>query len=349
MAREIEEAPFLTNLGLLITYRCQVACPHCVIRAGPARKEQMRFDEIRSWIEQAAAYREGQIKAVCFTGGEPFYDTEMLKAALRVTASCGLLATVVTNAFWAESPERAVAVLKDLSELEIISVSADAYHQASIPFERVRNALLAAKELGLFHDVTVCTEDENDPEYRSLLARLEDVVEESAIRTFITFPGGRASANASSFRYAMTSECPGTACSSASIPTVFPDGRVFACIGPVIDLRTDHPLLLGNLRETPLAELLDKAELNPVLHLLRIWGPGRLLSLLEAKGYGARLPRQFVVNGICNLCYSLMADEILCGAMRELSSDEELTEKTAYARLYYLNESRMLEAAGVIA
>lgn len=340
---ESGEAPFLTNIGLLMTYRCQVACPHCVIGAGPARKEAMQLAEMRSWIEQAAAYRDGLIKAVCFTGGEPFYDVNTLASAIAMATSCGMLPTVVTNAFWAETPERAIEVLQELRDLRVISVSADAYHQAAIPFERVRNALLAAKELGLFCDVAVCTEDEDDPEYRRVVARLEEIVDESAIKTVITFPGGRAGA----LHHGMTSECPQTACDGASAPTIFPDGRVVGCIGPVIGLRNDHPLLLGNLREASLAEILDAAEVNPVLHLLRVWGPGRLFALLERMGHGGRLPSQFVRNGMCNLCYSLMADEVLCGAMRALAEDAELTEKTAYARLFYFDENRMLEALGI--
>jgi MoaA/NifB/PqqE/SkfB family radical SAM enzyme len=343
MSREPEEAPFLTNLGLLITYKCQVACPHCVIGAGPTRKEEMKLDDMLSWIEQAAAYREGQINAVCFTGGEPFYDLQRLKAALAFTDSRGMLPTAVTNAFWAESRERALEVLKELSELRVISVSADGYHQAQIPFERVQNALLAAKELGLVYDAAVCTEDENDPEYLRLLSRLEQVIDKDRISTITTFPGGRALARIKSFHYEMTTERPATACTGASTPTVFPDGRVYACIGPVIDLKTCHPLLLGNLKEKPLAEMLDAAEVNLVVHLLRVWGPGRLLALLEEKGYGAKLPRLFVKNGMCNLCYSLMSDPELCAAMGELTQDTELMQKTAYARLYYLNETTMLE------
>jgi hypothetical protein len=78
------------------------------------------------------------------------------------------------------------------------------------------------------------------------------------------------------------------------------------------------------VRKQPLAEILEAAELNPVLHLLRVWGPGKLLALLTDKGYGARLPKRFVVNGTCHLCYTLMADEVLCAAMRELAADPEL-------------------------
>jgi len=39
-AQEAETA-FCENIGFLMTYRCQVACPHCIIRAGPHRTEEI--------------------------------------------------------------------------------------------------------------------------------------------------------------------------------------------------------------------------------------------------------------------------------------------------------------------
>jgi organic radical activating enzyme len=343
MAQDIGEAPFLGNIGFLITYKCQVACPHCVIHAGPNRDEEMALSDAFSWIDQASTYRDGQVKAICFTGGEPFYDLPRLKELVRFTTARGLLSTVVTNAFWAESRERAREVLDSMKELRVISISADPHHQLQIPFERVRNALLAVQELGLIYRVAVCTENENDPAHRELIRRLRQIVDADKITVVITFSAGRALATIEPANYEMSVAPPDTACPGASTPTVFPDGRVYACIGPVIDLHTSHPLLLGNLRDKPLAQMLDEAELNPILHLLRVWGPVRLLALLEERGHGARLPKLFVRNSMCNLCWVLMADSELCAAMKELAQDSDLAERTAYARLYYLNETKMLE------
>jgi MoaA/NifB/PqqE/SkfB family radical SAM enzyme len=66
------EMPFLRNIGFLMTYRCQVACPHCIIKAGPHRRGKMRLADALKWIEQVAAYRSGYIKALALTGGSLF-------------------------------------------------------------------------------------------------------------------------------------------------------------------------------------------------------------------------------------------------------------------------------------
>jgi organic radical activating enzyme len=343
MARNSEEPQFLRNIGMVMTFKCQVACPHCVIGAGPNRKEEMRIEDLSSWIRQASAYRNGHILAVGLTGGEPFYNLQKLRTVVDLTVSNGMLPTAVTNAFWAESREKAMEVLNFLPGLHVISVSADAYHQAQIPFENVKNAVLAARELGRICEVAVCTEDERDSEYLNLLQRLRAFIEEDAISTNVTFPGGRALARMDTFRYQMTPEGPNAACGAASTPTIFPDGRVFACVGSVIDLHSAHPLLLGNLHDTPLAEILDAAERSAILHFLRLWGPGRLLALLKNEGCTAKLPVLFVKNGLCNLCYALMSDPDLCALMTKMLNERHILEKIAYARMFYFDEVEMVE------
>jgi len=39
------ELPFLSNIGLMLTYHCTTACPHCVVEAGPHRKEEMSLKQ----------------------------------------------------------------------------------------------------------------------------------------------------------------------------------------------------------------------------------------------------------------------------------------------------------------
>ena len=55
------ELPFLSNLGLMLTFRCTTACPHCVVEAGPHRKEEIALDRALDWIEQAREFRGGHI------------------------------------------------------------------------------------------------------------------------------------------------------------------------------------------------------------------------------------------------------------------------------------------------
>lgn len=335
--------PFLRNIGLILTYKCQVACPHCIIEAGPHRTEEMRLSDALNWIKQIAEYRNGYIKVLSLTGGEPFYNINNLKQIATFGENCGLLVSAVTNAFWATTKEEAVKVLRKLPAIKMLAISADAYHQESIPFERVKNAIMAAQECNLPYNIAVCTENEEDEEYKEILKKLREITEMETINTAVTFPAGRALKKLKDLKYRMSNEPPISACSAGSSPIIFPDGRVIACIGPVIDISSAHPLILGNLRVNYLKEILDGAELNPILHAIRIWGPKRLISIIKEAGLNQYLPEKYIKDSVCNACYNLMSNDKIIDFLTQLAEDFEFKRKVAYARVYYLKEIKMAE------
>ncbi len=340
---ELLEMPFLRNIGFIMTYRCQIACPHCIIEAGPHRKEEMLLADSFNWIQQIASYRDGYIKVLSLTGGEPFYNIDNLKKIAAFGETCGLLVSAVTNAFWATSQEEAVRVLRELCAIKMLAISTDVYHQESIPFERVKNAVFASKECNIPYNIAVCTENENDSEYKEILRKLHEITGIDTINTAVTFPAGRALKRLGTQKYQTTKEIPISACSAGSSPIVFPDGRVIACIGPVIDLTSPHPLILGNLRESSLREILDSAELNPILHAIRIWGPRKLISMIENMGLNTYLPQKYIKDSVCNACYNLMSNKEIVEFLTQLTKDFEFKRKVAYARVYYLKETTMAE------
>jgi len=340
---DLFEMPFLRNIGLVMTYRCQVACPHCILEAGPERKEEILLSDAVNWIQQIANYRHGYIKGISLTGGEPFYNIEKLKNIAAFAEKSDLLVSAITNAFWATTKEEAIRVLRELKEIEILAFSTDVYHQESIPFERVKNAILAAKECNIPYNIAVCTENENDTVYKEILCKLEEITEKDNIKTSITFPVGRALKKLGTFKYKTSEIPPVSACTACSSPIIFPDGRVIACIGPLIDLSTSHPLVLGNLRINTLNEILDNAESNPILQTIRIWGPRKLVSLIKEAGLHQYLPQRYIEESVCDACYNLMSNSKIIEFLNQLANDYEFKRKIAYARLYYLKETKMAE------
>jgi hypothetical protein len=118
---------------------------------------------------------------------------------------------------------------------------------------------------------------------------------------------------------------------------------VLGCIGPVIDLKCQHPLVLGDLRSESLATVLDRAEANPVLHAIRVWGPRKLISAVKEAGLEQHLPRQYVKDSTCNACYALMSNARIREHLEGLARDKEFIEKVAYARAFYLDELEMAQ------
>jgi MoaA/NifB/PqqE/SkfB family radical SAM enzyme len=341
------EIPFLKNIGLLMTYQCQVACPHCILEAGPLRKEQMHLEDLYDWIEQIASYRNGFIRVVSLTGGEPFINVKRLRFVTDFADQKGLFASAVTNAYWASTPDRAVRILENTPALRMLQISTDEYHQKYIPFERVKNAISACRTCHVPFTVSLCTENDQNPAYLSIIRELEKIVEPGLIYTAITFKAGRALQEVALSQYELSPTPPQTSCGAGGSPIIFPDGRVIACIGPIIDLKHDHPLVLGNLHQNSLQEILDKAEVNPILHAIRLWGPKRILSMVDEAGLGVFLPKTYIKDSVCHACYNLMSEPAIVDFMYGLLKDYEFIRKVAYGRIYYLNETEMVAKLGL--
>lgn len=345
--QEIQEIRFLKNIGLLMTYKCQVQCPHCIIQAGPLRTEEMSLEDSYDWIKQIATYRHGFIKVLSLTGGEPFFDIKRLKLISDYGKQQGLYISAVTNGYWASTQEKAIRILESLPSLMMLQISTDKYHQQSIPFERVKNAMLASNASGLPFTISICTENENDPEYQKTLKIITEFVDPQVIFTAITFKAGRALQLDTTQNYDTSPTPPVSSCGAGGAPIVFPNGQIMACIGPIIDLKTPHPLILGNLKKNSLEEILDQAELNVVLHAIRIWGPKLLIQMARQAGLESELPKTYIKDSVCHACYELMANPHIVDFLMDLQNDKELVQKVAFARVYYLNEPEMALGLGL--
>lgn len=336
----------MRNVGLLLTYHCPASCAHCIVRAGPDRHEEVSLEDARDWIRQIAAYRNGYVYVLSLTGGEPFSNLKLLRAVMELAAENNLYISLVTNGFWATGRERARQLLQSLPKISFLSISTDIYHQKFVPFENVKNAIWAAKECSIPFYVSVVADNKGDPDYQQIYAELLKLADPKQIRTGITFPVGRAADIKDDLRYSLSNEpCP-EICQASSSPCIFPDGRVYGCIGPLYELQEQQPLYLGNLREHSVAEIFDLSETNAILHALRLWGPAWFVSQLREAGMGDHLPTVFVSESICQACYSILSDPAIREWLHQLEQDPEFRQKVAYGRLYHLEETRMLELDG---
>lgn len=340
---EREEVPFLSDIGLVTTYHCQSSCSHCIVEAGPKRKEYVPLADARSWLEQISHYHNGQIDAIALTGGEPFSDLEHLAAISDTAGSLGLLVTVVTNAYWATSEKVALRILENLPALRLLTFSTDMYHQRVIPVERVKNAFMAAQALGRSCNIAVCIGSVIDAVTQKTLDFLAGFAPPEVINTARIFPVGRARHLSSDIQYPTSYSPPKAACSMAHAPVILPDGRIVACFGPIVGIKSSHPLQLGNLNEESLSDILTRAEINSVLHAIRVWGPYKLVDIIMEMGLGNYLPKRYVRDSICCTCYDLLQRQNLISFFDDLKQDQEFLEKVAYGRIYYLKENRMAE------
>ncbi len=319
-----------------ITARCPIQCAHCIIDAGPHRKEEMRVEKAVEWIRQSAQYESGKIKTVIITGGEPFCSPVLLRTILETSASLGLVSVVVTNAFWGHSIETAEKTLGQYPQIDVLSISTDKYHRRFIPIARVRNAMNAAKKMNIPFNAAVCIENEKD--LLESCAGLSGVVDLSQIRAASVLPAGRGRfLHGETFAFTEKSAVGGP-CSGADFPIIFPDGRVLSCMGITEIPSAKHPLLSGNVHDRPLAEILRIGAHDNYLQAMRSLGRDFVVKLIAATPAGSINLEYYKKYGSCSLCYAMANDPEILELVLDRISHGDVTEKVAAARMSRFGE-----------
>lgn len=319
-------SPFLYGVGLMLTYRCNVACAHCLVQASPHRKEWMKEEDAKTWLKELRSYRNGHIKLIAITGGEPFFDFPLLQSISSYAQELGFIVTVVSNAFWASSEEKALQVLQELPSIDVLAVSTDQYHLPFIPIENICNAVKAAQQIGLHIEVSLATENKKSIEYKKLLEKVHSFIPKEHVNEVITIPVGRAASEIEMDKWNITSKALNVPCRMASFPVILPSGRISPCVGPLMTLPGDHALMLGNLCEESVKDIFDRAEKNILLQTIRTIGFAGLSLLLEKYDYKDKLPKSIVSGSICDFCYKMVSNPELTAILQELIPKEKSIE-----------------------
>jgi MoaA/NifB/PqqE/SkfB family radical SAM enzyme len=273
----------LTGLHLLLTYECNLECDHCFVWGGPGQSGTMTAAVLEEILKQAAD--AGPIEWIYFEGGEPFLYYALLRRGVRRATELGFKVGLVSNAYWATSPEDASEWLRDLTgSVQDLALSQDPYHGEEDQARRVGNACRAARERGIPADVIRISV----PEAAGGSAALGQLpAGESAVmyrgRAAVKLAG-----RASPRPWAEFTACPSEDLREPGRVHVDPFGNLHLCQG----------IVLGNLLQRPLKEICASYDPNahPIAGPLLAGGPAEL-----ARGH--RLPLAEGYADACHLCY----------------------------------------------
>ncbi|MCG6925519.1 MAG: radical SAM protein [Acidobacteria bacterium] len=149
----------LTGVHLLLTYQCTFECDHCFVWGSPRQEGTMTLATIRHVLNEARAL--GTVEWIYFEGGEPLLFYPILVRGVREAAESGFRVGLVSNGYWATSPEDAEVWLEPMaSPISDLSLSSDLYHGRERLSPEVRNAQTAAEKLGIPVDVVSIAEPE---------------------------------------------------------------------------------------------------------------------------------------------------------------------------------------------
>lgn len=128
----------LTSGGLMVNYRCQARCGHCLYHCSPDREA----DYISPGLAAEVFSRVHSLgtPSMHISGGEPFIDVESLCAVLEAARETGMpIDYIETSASWVESEEQALETVRRVRDLGVrtLSLSISPYHNEFIAMDKV--------------------------------------------------------------------------------------------------------------------------------------------------------------------------------------------------------------------
>lgn len=335
---------YATLLAFSITNQCPLKCDHCVVDASSVKEiDEMPIDKFKDLVLQLSDLK-GIVEQISITGGEPFVKPEKIKFLSDHACKNGIKVGVVTSAFWARTPEIAQATVDEFSNLYAYAISTDVYHIKYVPLHFIKNAYFAAKNRNKRISIRIAQRYNPSEKEEHILKYVQSFVEderEITIQNLIPF--GRAKKYIQDAGYPWIDKVSCIPCFS-NAPVICENGIVEPCCGALLELKDQHPMVLGNVYEDSLKQIYNNIQYNALFHYIRLWGLKDLVSLIENSELKYRLPKHYIQNDPCTACCYLFSDVYISKFLNELSKTLAFRFKVAAGMSYYLDDDKMLNS-----
>ncbi len=318
----------------MLTNHCNASCTHCDTSCGPYRQDHLDESSILRCMSEAAELEENPPVEFCFSGGEPLLNPAKLLRLLRHGQELGADLSCVSNAFWAQSDEKAMRTLQPLHEagLKTLAVSSSRYHQEFVPRSRVERALRIGRSLGMeCHLKLVYLQSEWHPK-AEIIKWAEDIAGEHC--QFIPLlPHLREGAELPTAEFPRPRQLPAGRCPAPNI-NISERGRAYMCCTP----GAFQPFYqIGNLRDDDMHAIQSRFQFGSLQLALRLDGPASFLPEIRAAGEAHRLRSNYAAT--CDLCTQIASDPVLAEiAMRSATARARNRLDDALAKLCHGDE-----------
>ena len=157
----------LNRIEFVVTYQCSGRCKHCSFgkSLGQSGADKcVRMDKVAEAIEELS--RLFDIKSVMTFGGEPLLYSDVVCAIHKTASECGIESRqLITNGCFTRNAEKRRDVVFELKNAGVnnLLLSADAFHQETIPLELVfgfaRDVIDAGIDKAKLHPAWVVNEE----------------------------------------------------------------------------------------------------------------------------------------------------------------------------------------------
>ena len=276
----------LKGVHFLLTYRCDAECDHCFVWGTPKARGVFTLEQVKKILSEAKNL--GTVETVSLEGGEPFMYYPIMIRAAEEAAKLGFHVEILSNCYWASSPQDAVEWLRPLTKgMNVsLSLSSDLYHGESWETEQVKNAVKAAKILNMKVTVLSVKYPKTNIPCPSQILGVKVGLGDLMYK-------GRAAANlaeeAEKKPWSLFTKCPYKSLNNPGRVHVDRYGYVHVCQG----------ISIGNAWQKPFSDIIRgyKPFENPIVQPLIQGGP---VALVQKHG----LPHDESYADACHLCYS---------------------------------------------
>ena len=269
--------------------RCNVKCEHCVAADAILENVKMELAQAREIIVAMAA---AQVQGISFTAGEPLLYLDDISELIGLCREYGIYTRVVTNAFWAKTPEGADRTIVQLKEhgLSQLRMSYSRWHQKNIARRNILNAAESCKRNGLEYFISFVTDfSEEDDGF-------EEYLRKHTLRFFpepVIFSGRAAAFDRLPIRTDYQANC------CPMNPYLAPNLDMYACCDAGSHFTKTNFFHLGNLKDRSVEQLFQKSETNSLYNHIRTMGISAIASF---SGFRAR---DIIQYRKCELCEKL--------------------------------------------
>lgn len=269
--------------------RCNIRCAHCVATNDKPENIKMELSRAKEIIKDLA---DADVTGISFTAGEPFIYFDDLLELVKLCNELNIYTRVVTNSYWAGSPESATRHLTMLGQcgLRQLRLSYSRWHQQHIPRANILHAAHACLKAKVDYFVSFVTDftADDDP--------FEQFLRDNSLHYFpepVIYAG-----RAESFeRKAIFTDYQENRCSMN--PYLAPDLTMYACCDAGSHFTATNFFRLGNLQQYSVEQLFAMSENRPLYNCIRAAGITALASYAGCKA------RDIVTYRKCELCEKL--------------------------------------------
>ncbi len=270
--------------------RCNIKCEHCVAADAIPENLKMELGKAKEIIADMAA---AQIKGISFTAGEPLLYLDEITELLKLChQEYGIYTRIVSNCFWAKTPELADSFIVQLKEngLSQLRMSYSRWHQKNIARRNIVTAAQSCQKNGLDYFISFVTDfSEQDDAF-------EHYLRDHRLRYFpepVIFAG-----RAGSFdRLPIQTDYQANCCPMN--PYLAPNLDMYACCDAGSHFTRTNFFHLGNLKDSTFELLLQKSETNSLYTHIRNMG---ITAIASFAGFKAR---EIIQYRKCELCEKL--------------------------------------------